>query len=239
MKLPVSIIIPTYNEEAYLPDLLQSIKRQTKKPAEVIVADANSLDRTREVARRFGCIVVNGGKPAKGRNNGAKKAKSELLLFLDSDVILPKDFLEKTVAELYERKLDIASCYFTPLSSSWVDHYLHQTANYYMKLTSGFYPHAPGFCIYSKKWVHHKINGFNEKLVLAEDHDYVRRAEKVAKLRYLKSRKIPVSVRRTSEDGRLSLVLKYIAVEIYRAFFGEITWYYFNYAFGRHYVKKK
>ena len=77
-----SIIIPTYNEEEYLPVLLESIKKQDFDDYEVIVADANSTDRTREIAEEYGCIVVDGGLPGVGRNNGARVAKGEYLLFL-------------------------------------------------------------------------------------------------------------------------------------------------------------
>ena len=68
----LSIIIPTYNEEEYLPVLLESIKEQSFDDYEVIVADANSTDKTREIAKEYGCIVVDGGLPAVGRNNGAR-----------------------------------------------------------------------------------------------------------------------------------------------------------------------
>ena len=67
-----SIIIPTYNEEEYLPVLLDSIKEQDFDDYEIIVADANSTDKTVEIAKDYGCIVVEGGLPAVGRNNGAK-----------------------------------------------------------------------------------------------------------------------------------------------------------------------
>ena len=73
----LSIIIPTYNEEEYLPVLLESIKKQNFNDYEVIVADANSTDRTREIAKEYGCLIVDGGLPAVGRNNGAKVAKGE------------------------------------------------------------------------------------------------------------------------------------------------------------------
>jgi len=46
-----SIIIPTYNEEKYLPALLQSLKDQTIKPKEVIVVDAYSKDNTAEIVK--------------------------------------------------------------------------------------------------------------------------------------------------------------------------------------------
>jgi len=238
MKLALSIIIPTFNEEKFLPSLLRSINEQTTPPSEIIVADAFSTDSTRDVARQFGCRVVNGGMPGKGRNNGAKVAKEDLVLFLDSDVILPKDFLEKTVGEMMDRKLNVASCYLTPLSSYWVDHHIHEAFNYYAKLTNKFYPHAPGFCIFVKKWVHERINGFDESIVMAEDHDYVRRAKKITKFSYLNSYRIPVSVRRFSENGRINVSIKYIVLELHRIFIGEITKKYFNYEFGNHVAER-
>ena len=86
--MKISIIIPTYNEEEYLPKLLESIKSQDFTDYEVIVADAQSDDNTREIAKEYGCIVVEGGLPGPGRNRGAEVAQGEILLFLDSDLEL-------------------------------------------------------------------------------------------------------------------------------------------------------
>ena len=82
----LSIIIPCKNEEEQLPKLLASIKRQTFTDYEIIVADAHSKDRTREIAESFGARVVEGGMPGPGRNKGALQAQGTHLLFLDADV---------------------------------------------------------------------------------------------------------------------------------------------------------
>lgn len=234
MKLPLSIIIPTFNEERLLPKLLSSLKHQSVFPKEIIVADAFSIDRTRSIAKAFGCKIVNGGLPAKARNNGAKHARGSILLFLDADVVLPAHFLETTVKEMLNRKLDIASCFITPRSNLSIDKFMHHFANQYMRLTQKFHPHVPGFCIFVKKGIHFSIAGFDESLVLAEDHDYVRRAKKVGKFGYLKSYKIPVSVRRLSQDGRIKIALKYIAIELHLIFIGQIKKNIFNYKFGHY-----
>lgn len=236
MKLPVSIVVPTFNEESFLPKLLSSLKRQSAAPQEIIVADAFSIDKTRAIAKEFGCKIVDGGLPAIARNNGAKKSRCPILLFLDSDVILPPRFLEKTVKEMTNRKLDIASCFITPRSNLTIDKFLHKFANQYMRLTQKFHPHIPGFCIFVKRDIHNTIGGFDETLILAEDHDYVRRAKKVGRFNYLKSYKIPVSVRRLSRDGRITISLKYIAIELHLIFIGQIRKNIFNYKFG-HYLK--
>jgi len=92
----LSIIIPTLNEEKFLPHLLISLKEQTFKDFEIIVADNNSTDATRSIALKSGAKMVEGGLPARGRNNGAKVARGEWLLFLDADVILPPGFFRKS-----------------------------------------------------------------------------------------------------------------------------------------------
>lgn len=238
MKLPISIIIPTFNEERFLPKLLFSLKRQSVPPLEIIVADAFSIDNTRSIAEAFGCKVVDGGLPAKARNSGAKKAIGQILLFLDADVVLPANFLGDTYKEVINRRLDIASCFVTPRSNLKIDKFLHQFANQYMKLTQKFHPHIPGFCIFVNKKTHSAIGGFDESLVLAEDHDYVKRAKRIGTFGYLKSYKIPVSVRRLSKDGRVKIALKYIAVELHLIFIGKIRSNIFNYRFG-HYLQSR
>ena len=97
----LSIIIPTLNEEYHLPLLLSSIKEQQKDPPdyEIIIADAGSKDKTLEIAKSFGCKITKGGLPAKGRNEGAKIAQGDLLLFLDADTILPENSLKRFLTE--------------------------------------------------------------------------------------------------------------------------------------------
>jgi len=102
----ISIIIPTLNEEKYLPKLLESIKKQDFKDYEVIVADAGSTDNTKKIAKKFKARVVKGGMPGPGRNRGAEAAKGELLFFFDSDVKLPKGFLKKAHDEMEKRFLE-------------------------------------------------------------------------------------------------------------------------------------
>jgi len=115
--LKLSIIVPTKNEEQNIVKLLDSISNQTLQPSEIIIADA-STDNTAEVARSRGCKVVKGngdGYIGKARNNGAKAAKSPLLLFLDADINFKNnDFLERYVQMFKDRNLDVATCYFQP-----------------------------------------------------------------------------------------------------------------------------
>ena len=114
----LSIVIPTYNEEEYLPILLDSIKKQNFDDYEIIIADANSTDRTREIAEEYGCVIVNGGMPGVGRNNGAKVAKGKYILFLDSDLKLTDDYLRNVIYEFQMERLGIAITQMKPLSKN-------------------------------------------------------------------------------------------------------------------------
>lgn len=214
--MKISIVIPTYNEEKYLPKLLQSIKKQDFNDYEVIVADAFSVDMTRRIAKKYGAKIVDGGLPAFGRNAGAKEAKGEYIYFLDADVVLPKNFLKNTYNELKEKNLDIATCTIKPTSPLEIDKIMHNFANIVIKLSSYTNnPYAPGFCIMVKRRLHRKIKGFDESLKLREDHDYVRRAIRYGKFGVLESSYIKVSIRRLRKEGRINLAKKYFMVEFY------------------------
>jgi len=229
----LSIIIPTYNEAEFLPILLESIKKQTFKDYEVIVADARSTDRTREIAVFFGCSVTEGGSPSVGRNRGAEVAKGDILLFLDADgVLMRRDFLKTTVWEFEKKDFSIATCNVVPLSDKKVDQYFHKFYNNYTKILKPILPHAPGFCIFAKQKTHEKINGFDENIKLAEDHDYAQRASKCGKFGILKSAPLSVSVRRFERDGRFSIACKYFLCEIYTITGKRVRTNLFNYTFG-------
>lgn len=117
----VTIVIPTLNEEKYLPHLLQSLSEQTFTDFEVIVADADSQDATRGIAASQGCLVVPGGRIATGRNAGARHARGEYILFLDADVSIAPAFLEELLNRVQRQKLDVASGFITPDSRKLFD----------------------------------------------------------------------------------------------------------------------
>ncbi len=214
MKL--SIIIPTYNEEEYLPKLLYSIEVQNFKDFEIIVADAGSVDKTREIAESYNCKIIDGGLPAVGRNNGAKRAEGELLLFLDSDVILSADYLESAIEEFEEKELGIAITQIIPLSDRSVDKVLHKFANFFMKRTESIKPHGAGcYGILTTKNFHNQVQGFDECLDFGEDSDYIERIGKIQTFKVLRKPRLLVSTRRLEKEGLKDLAFKYTKSTIY------------------------
>src|SRR5580693_7020418 len=91
----ISIIIPTLNEAKIIESTLRTLAATLTLPHEVIVSDGSSSDRTAELARRCANTVVvysGAGRQTigEGRNEGAKAAAGEFLVFLDADCVIPK-----------------------------------------------------------------------------------------------------------------------------------------------------
>ncbi len=100
--LDVSVVVPTRNAESLIDDCLASIRRS--HPREIIVVDGLSTDRTVEMARRHGAIVLSDegrGLPA-ARRMGAEAASSRLVALIDVDVRLGEGDLERLLTEFRE-----------------------------------------------------------------------------------------------------------------------------------------
>ncbi len=105
----VSVIVPTYNEEAVIDDCLKSLHKQSYKGMEIVVVDDGSKDRTLEVVSKYcvpseGCGIVRQKHKGAGaaRNNGAAHAKGRILVFVDADMIFDRDFVKKLVSPIEE-----------------------------------------------------------------------------------------------------------------------------------------
>src|SRR5512139_3857761 len=94
----ISVVVPSYNEEKNIAACLESLSNQTiaRDEYEIIVVDGNSKDRTREIAAQYADLVFiqTSRKVGGARNDGAQKAKGEILATTDADSIIPRDWLE-------------------------------------------------------------------------------------------------------------------------------------------------
>ncbi len=231
----ISVIIPTLNEKKYLPFVLESLKKQNFNDYEIIVADAGSLDNTVSIAQKYGCRIVKGGLPARGRNEGAKFARGEWLFFLDADAVLPEKFFEKALEEIEKRKLDFAAFCLLPIGKKPFVRLTFNFYNWYIIMLEKILPHASqGILV--KRDIFLKVGGYDETIKLAEDHDLARRAKKVGKYGIIKSCKIFISDRRFRKDGWFRTSFKYLLCELYMIFKGPVRTDIFKYQFN-HYDK--
>lgn len=174
--LPISIVIPAKNEEVSIGKLFEDLKKQTYQPTEIILADARSTDRTREIAREYEVKVVDGGIPGVGRNRGAEAATQETILFLDADIeISDTEFLEHMHTKFVEKGAKFASGGYAPKAdhNGWFNSIVCILFNTFERLSSlsFLYNTLAGACIMVNKHTLQKISGFDERLRYMEDKD--------------------------------------------------------------------
>ena len=97
----LSLIIPVYNRPNEVEELLDSLTRQSETNFEVVIVEDGSKDTCQHVVEAFKdkldvsySYIPNGG-PGNARNYGAKQSKGDYLIVLDSDCILPPDYIAR------------------------------------------------------------------------------------------------------------------------------------------------
>jgi glycosyltransferase involved in cell wall biosynthesis len=95
----LSVVIPARNAERHIAACLSAVGRSAHGQAEVIVVDDGSGDRTGEMARAAGATVATlaPSGPARARNEGARRATSEIVLFVDADVVIADDAIPRVL----------------------------------------------------------------------------------------------------------------------------------------------
>ena len=103
----ISVIIPTYNEEEDIEECIKSVLKQNYKKIEIIVIDDSSSDRTVDKVKKFKEVrlfIQKHKGPGEARNLGAEKAKGEILILIDADMVLFPDYVERLTKPLIENK---------------------------------------------------------------------------------------------------------------------------------------
>ncbi len=173
MKL--SIIIPTLNEADRIESLIRHI-RETAGPAlhEIVIADGGSTDQTRSVAKRAGASVVECARRGRAvqMNRGAKHASGDLLYFLHADSYPPQEFV-KQINRAIQSGAD-AGCFQLRFDNP---HPLLRFYSWFTRFDLDFFRYGDQ-SLFIRNTVYRKLNGFDESLMLMEDHEFVRRIKK-------------------------------------------------------------
>ncbi|OGK31329.1 hypothetical protein A3B02_00705 [Candidatus Roizmanbacteria bacterium RIFCSPLOWO2_01_FULL_42_14] len=221
MKQPFfSVIIPTLNEETYLPGLLSDLTKQTEKDFSVIIVDGNSTDNTKKCVQAFASTLnpnfhsIKTRNVSHQRNTGAEYSDGHYLVFLDADCRLEKDFLKKAKQYLKKHRKLFLVLRMLPQESEkeLYDEYIFNALNYlveFSQLTKK--PFACGGWMIVEHALFEFLGGFNKKLFLSEDHDLVQRARvSGVKAAVPKDLFVYVSMRRFQKEGRMKVITKYL-----------------------------
>lgn len=170
LPLHVSIIIPAWNAEDSIGDCLTSITKQTISPTEIILVDDGSHDNTAMIAQEFNVQLLNthGRKgPAAARNMGAKAATGDIIIFLDSDVIVQKNLIEKVTSHFTDESVWAVQTLYTPTCPAKNSVSLYQNYYYYYSLNrmpEGNTATFATWCAAIRRDKFAEIEGFNVRI---------------------------------------------------------------------------
>ncbi|RLA83428.1 MAG: hypothetical protein DRG31_06180, partial [Deltaproteobacteria bacterium] len=167
-----------------------------------------SQDETLKIAKKFADKVISCKdiSAADARNQGAKHAIGDFLLFVDADTYIPPKVLEKFLELADNDRVVGGSCRKIPKGGNILDRLLYEFVNLSTFICSIFkIGGAHGNCMFVKRSIFNKIGGFNPKIAVAEEQDLVRRARKFGKFVFLLGVSVVESPRRIRKWGRLKL----------------------------------
>jgi glycosyltransferase involved in cell wall biosynthesis len=116
MENELTIVIPCKNEESYIGHILSDLKKQNNiNNVKIIIADANSIDKTLDIIESFkdylNIEVINGGLPAVARNKGLNLSKTKWTLFIDSDARLyDNDLIKSALDKIKSKEYRLLAC---------------------------------------------------------------------------------------------------------------------------------
>lgn len=175
----VSVIIPMFNASATIEKCLSSIFSNSYKNFEVIVVDDNSTDGSVGRAKKFPCHVISGKKklgPGGARNLGAKSARGEILVFVDSDTIVPKHWLERFVQRLSDKSLGaVAAQYNGSIEKGTVSLFAFLELLFRERAFKGFINSFPSCNFAVRKKAFFEAGGFNSRFFASEDLEFSHR----------------------------------------------------------------
>lgn len=223
MKPFISIIIPTLNEEKYVPKLLEDLKNQKAKNFEVIVVDAYSDDQTIKEINKYKKSLspkvfnVKKRDVVYQKNYGGKQAKGEYLVFIDADARVNTSLTQNLEKEIKSSKYMMYLPTMLPQGGNASDRFLFKIANYIVEASQNWSKPfiTIGLMIFNRKFFNHiggyKIASKGERNMVSEDHDIILRGIKSGvNPKFLKNVKVRFSLRRMKTEGRFAVISKYI-----------------------------
>jgi len=231
--MKVSIVIPAYNEEAYLADCIRAVLAEIEREqvdAEVIVVNNASVDRTAEVAQSFPEVLVV-HEPRKGlsqaRQSGFLASSGELIANLDADSRIPSGWMKKVLEEFTKDSELVA------LSGPYIYYDMSKMQNIFVRL---FYYVAYVFYVIDRfvlrvssmvqggnfvlrRSALEKIGGFDVSYhFYGEDTDIAHRMHQVGKVKFTMKLPTHTSGRRLAKEGVLVMGARYIVNHFWTIF---------------------
>ncbi len=172
MSFDYSIIIPAYNEEAFIEKTLDAVRTAMDAvgfQGELIVVDNASTDRTAAIANEYGATVVfeSHRQISRARNAGGRAASGRFLVFLDADTTISPELLEKVLS-----LLESGEYYGGGVAVRFDRENLPWSVRFFTKFWNGIARRrslAAGCFVFVRKEAFDAVGGFREDLYAGEE----------------------------------------------------------------------
>lgn len=181
-KEMLSLIVTVFNEAKTIENFLLSCQKQTLKPSEIIIVDAQSTDNTIDLIKNFAKesslkirILVKKGNRSVGRNFAVNNSRGQCLAITDAGCVLDKNWLKELYLKQQESQALVVAGYYQGLASSA---FQEASIPYFLVMPdrlkeSEFLPATRSMLI--KKFLWEKMGGLNEALTYNEDYQFANR----------------------------------------------------------------
>ncbi|MBC7218630.1 MAG: glycosyltransferase [Hadesarchaea archaeon] len=213
-KPKLTIVVPALNEEKLIAQTLENARRVAPE-AEIIVVDGGSSDKTALIAAEYAKVYRCSGNVAQARNYGAKVASGEIIVFLDADTLITRQFIDEVFRVFRDPEVVGAGGLIMPHYKEVLVELVFYFFNF-LVLSSFLFlgPFLAGTCVAYKRQPFFEVGGFNEGLVASEDFDLCRRISKMGKVIFLRRVVVRTSRRRLEKLGLVGLVLDWARVTV-------------------------
>jgi glycosyltransferase involved in cell wall biosynthesis len=206
----VSFIIPTFNEEEYISDCIESIKKQNCSK-EIIIVDGGSKDETLNLCDEADLIIENIEGRGKARHRGAKEAKGSYFSFIDADTFLKNNYSDKLLSNMKENEDAVAATSYFEITGYRSQIIKYTCQNLLMKHKK---PILPGFNTFVDRNAYKKSKGFED--LPGEDLQFTKEISKYGELEVIPEELVTNSGRRIRKYGLTGTLAYYSYKDIKR-----------------------
>ena len=191
----ISIVIPTYNASKYIERNIHNLLSNIPKNTEVIFVDDGSTDSTVSILKRFKRIKLIARKhtsPAKVRNVGWRKARGDIVIFLDSDCYVTKNWFKEMTKPFKEKKVIAVSGVYLSKQKKLISRYIQRQIAYRQSRVKKYTDNLASYSLAVKRKFLVKVGGFPEiyKIASAEDTELSYKLKKFGKFILNKKAKV-------------------------------------------------
>jgi glycosyltransferase involved in cell wall biosynthesis len=215
----ISVVIPAFNEEAYIENCLAALKKQNyKEEFEIILVDNNSTDKTSQIAKKFGVKVILEKKRgyAFALKRGMNEARGDIIAVTDADTQVAADWL-LTIKKIFSKPGVVAATGLVDIDtkSKFVDISISTLYAIFMHVSAFIgKPNLSGFNFAVRKDAFLKAGGLNTLFEMGPDVDLGLRLAKIKKVEMVNDLRVLTSVRRFEKRFMQSL-WEYISGYVY------------------------